>query len=129
MTKEVKSHENGKLLNKSHHVKNGQIQAPPGFKQPQSLQTLLNKPNMNNMNNKETKLIPPTMFKTSNINNNNNTTITNDKKPSPKRSTKPSEPLTKNQMMQALNFLIENDDEFNNKLHDAYIKSFNNMTL
>lgn len=125
MTKEVKSHENGKLLNKSHHVKNGQIQAPPGFKQPQSLQILLNKPNNNTMNNKEPKLIPPTMFKTTNSNNINNN---NDKKPSPILSSKP-EPLTKNQMMQALNFLIENDDEFNNKLHDAYIKSYNNMTL
>lgn len=132
MTKELKSHENGKLTNNGQHAKNGIVQAPPGFKQQQSLQNLLNKPN-NNLKNKEMKLIPPTMFKSTNnnsnnTNNNNNTNINKDKKPSQPLSSKP-EPLTKHQLLQALNYLIEHDDDFNVKLHDAYIKSFNNMAL
>jgi len=58
---------------------------------------------------KETKLITPTMLATTN---------NNEKKPSA------PEPLTKNQLLQALNYLIENDDEFMKKLHQVYIKNF-----
>lgn len=90
---------------------NGQkiVSAPPGFNgrtqaQPQS--TLLTK---------ETKLITPTMFAPSNNN------VNTDKKPTN------AEPLTKNQLLQALNYLIANDDEFNSKIHEAYVKSFKTL--
>lgn len=83
---------------------NGQkISAPPGFNakvQPQK--TLLGK---------ETKLITPTMFAPTN-NEMKATAV---------------EPLTKNQLLQALNYLIQNDDEFMLKVHEAYIKSFKTM--
>jgi mRNA-decapping enzyme 1B len=37
------------------------------------------------------------------------------------------EPLTQNQLMQALNYLLENDPEFIRKIHEAYVKSFNKI--
>lgn len=87
---------------------NGQkISAPPGFNTKMQ-------PQKNLLANKETKLITPTMFVPSNNNNNEK------KVPVP-------EPLTKNQLLQALNYLIENDDEFMKKIHEAYIKSFKNL--
>lgn len=92
---------------------NGQkISAPPGFNtkvQPQKNGLLMNG------GGKETKLITPTMFAPSNNSNNN------EKKPTT------AEPLTKNQLLQALNYLIENDDEFMKKVHAAYIKSFEGL--
>ena len=69
-----------------------------------------------------TKLITPNMLIQSNINNNtnnNNINVMGDKKQQP-------EPLTKNQMIQALKYLIENDDDFTKKVHDAYLKSLQN---
>ncbi|CAH0380749.1 unnamed protein product [Bemisia tabaci] len=36
------------------------------------------------------------------------------------------EPLTKNQLLQALNYLIKNDSDFINKIHEAYCKSLVN---
>lgn len=33
------------------------------------------------------------------------------------------EPLTKNQMLQALTYLLRNDSDFVHKLHEAYVKS------
>ena len=68
-----------------------------------------------------TKLITPNMLVQSNNNNNtnnNNINIMGDKKQ--------PEPLTKNQMIQALKYLIENDDDFTKKVHDAYLKSLKN---
>lgn len=35
------------------------------------------------------------------------------------------EPLTQNQLLQALNYLLETDPDFIRKVHEAYIKSFN----
>jgi hypothetical protein len=71
-----------------------------------------------------TKLITPNMLVqqsniNNNTNNNNNINIKSDKKQQP-------EPLTKNQMIQALKYLIENDDDFTKKVHDAYLKSLKN---
>jgi len=87
---------------------NGQkISAPPGF-------NTKVQPQKNLLSSKETKLITPTMFAPSSNNN------------SEKKVTAP-EPLTKNQLVQALNYLIENDEEFMRKIHEAYIKSFKNM--
>lgn len=37
------------------------------------------------------------------------------------------EPLTKNQMLQALNYLLRTDPDFVGKLHEAYVKSFTEM--
>lgn len=91
---------------------NGQkISAPPGFNtkvQPQKNGLLMNG------GGKETKLITPTMFAPSNNNNEKKPTI--------------AEPLTRNQLLQALNYLIENDDEFMKKVHEAYIKSFKGLS-
>jgi mRNA-decapping enzyme 1B len=36
-------------------------------------------------------------------------------------------PLTRNQLLQAITYLIKNDADFINKLHEAYVKSFNEM--
>lgn len=86
------------------------VSAPPGFNGTQRTQAQPQKPLLT----KETKLITPTMFAPSNNNN-------IDKKPSA------AEPLTKNQLLQALNYLIANDDDFNSKIHEAYIKSFKTL--
>ena len=54
-------------------------------------------------------LIPPVMFAA----------------PSPPEPlTRPLEPLTRNQLLQAFNYLLRSDPEFINKLHEAYVKSF-----
>lgn len=37
------------------------------------------------------------------------------------------EPLTRNQLLQAFNYLIKNDADFMNKLHEAYVKSFSEL--
>jgi mRNA-decapping enzyme 1B len=37
------------------------------------------------------------------------------------------EPLTRNQLLQAFNYLLKNDPEFVNKLHEEYVKSFSEM--
>ncbi|CRK87584.1 CLUMA_CG001381, isoform A [Clunio marinus] len=91
---------------------NGQkpkVTAPPGFNnkvQPQQKNLL------SSVNKETTKLITPTMFTPSN----------NNEKKSPV-----AEPLTKNQLLQALNYLIENDDDFMKKVHEAYIKSLKGL--
>lgn len=79
------------------------ISAPPGFK---------SQPQRNLLASKETKLITPVMFAPSNIN---------------EKKLAVAEPLTKNQLLQALNYLIQNDEEFMLKVHEAYIKSFQAM--
>ncbi|KAG5342880.1 DCP1A enzyme, partial [Acromyrmex heyeri] len=54
-------------------------------------------------------LIPPVMFAA----------------PSPPESlNRPLEPLTRNQLLQAFNYLLKSDPDFINKLHEAYVKSF-----
>ncbi|CAK9812631.1 mRNA-decapping enzyme 1B [Anthophora plagiata] len=54
-------------------------------------------------------LIPPVMFAA----------------PSPPEPlTRPLEPLTRNQLLQAFNYLLRSDPDFINKLHEAYVKSF-----
>lgn len=65
---------------------------------------------------KETKLITPTML-TSNANNNTNGTL--------EKKQQLPEPLNKNQLVQALKFLIDNDEDFTKKVHEAYLKSMN----
>nr|XP_033332236.1 mRNA-decapping enzyme 1A isoform X1 [Megalopta genalis] len=54
-------------------------------------------------------LIPPVMFAA----------------PSPPEPpVRPLEPLTRNQLLQAFNYLLRSDPDFINKLHEAYVKSF-----
>lgn len=53
-------------------------------------------------------LMPPTMFTASN---------SGDVQQTP-------EPLTRNQLLQAFNYLLKHDSDFVNKLHEAYVKSF-----
>ncbi|XP_015592702.1 mRNA-decapping enzyme 1A [Cephus cinctus] len=54
-------------------------------------------------------LIPPVMFAA----------------PSPPDPlSRPLEPLTRNQLLQAFNYLLRSDPDFINKLHEAYVKSF-----
>lgn len=70
---------------------------------------------------KETKLITPAMLTSNAINNNHSTAASNgtmEKKIQP-------EPLNKNQLVQALKFLIDNDEDFTKKVHEAYLKSMN----
>lgn len=64
------------------------------------------------------KLIAPTMFQASNA----------EEKMIPQQQQQQQfrpEPLTHNQLIQALNYLLENDADFIRKVHEAYIKSFN----
>ena len=40
---------------------------------------------------------------------------------------RPLEPLTRNQLLQAFDYLLRSDPEFINKLHEAYVKSFSEV--
>lgn len=71
---------------------------------------------------KQPTLITPAMFQTSNA---EDKTIVNQQPLAP--FVNRLEPLTQNQLIQALNYLLENDDEFVHKIHEAYVKSFNKM--
>lgn len=74
-------------------------------------------------------LMPPTMF-TSSAAKANVDRSTSDPAMTPIKSTgvdvRP-EPLTRNQLLQALNYLIKNDADFMTKLHEAYVKSFSEL--
>lgn len=100
---EVKPQKEKKPTNGQQHQQ--KVSAPPGFnsKAQQPPKNLLAK---------ETKLITPTMFAA----------------PSEKKAPVAAEPLTKNQLLQALNYLIANDDEFMLKVHQAYVKSFKGLS-
>lgn len=103
--KPVENGSNGVIL-----VSGNKGLVPPGFN------TTLPPPMSNGT--KETKLITPAML-TSNASNNNGTAMNGssmEKKMLP-------EPLNKNQLVQAFKFLIENDEDFTKKIHDAYLKS------
>lgn len=66
-------------------------------------------------------LITPAMFQASNF--------VEEKiaAPAPAQSNIRPEPLTQNQLLQALNYMLESDPEFIRKIHEAYVKSFNKM--
>jgi hypothetical protein len=40
-----------------------------------------------------------------------------------KKQQQQQEPLSKNQLLQAFKYLIDNDNDFTKKIHDAYLKS------
>lgn len=83
--------------------------------------TILQSMPAKNLPKETTKLITPNMLTQSNNANNNISNNANnnlaDKKP---------EALTKNQILQALKYLIEYDDDFSKKVHEAYLKSLKN---
>ena len=39
------------------------------------------------------------------------------------------EPLTRNQLLQALNYLLKHDADFMTKIHEAYVKSLTDKVL
>lgn len=101
----TKAIENGVIL-----VSGNKGLVPPGFN------TTLPPP-MSNGTTKETKLITPAMLTSNACSNNGNVSNgSTEKKIQP-------EPLNKNQLVQALKFLIDNDEEFTKKIHEAYLKS------
>lgn len=57
--------------------------------------------------------MPPTMF-----------TTTSGGDHQPQNQSQTPEPLTRNQLLQAFNYLLKHDVDFVNKLHEAYVKSF-----
>lgn len=65
-------------------------------------------------------LITPAMFQATNA---------EEKGPIPQsiQSNIRPEPLTQNQLLQALNYMLETDPEFIRKVHEAYVKSFNRI--
>lgn len=66
------------------------------------------------MGNTKPALMPPTMFKASNISGNGELNAIRNKH---------IDPLTKEQLVHAFDHLLKNDADFIDKLHDAYLKS------
>lgn len=87
---------------------------PPGFNTSQPPMATTN-------GTKETKLITPAMLTSNAINNNHSAASSNG---SMEKKIQP-EPLNRNQLGQALKFLIDNDEDFTRKVHEAYLKSMN----
>lgn len=69
------------------------------------------------------KLLAPTMFQASSLEDKLGVVQSQQQQ----QQTPRPEPLTHNQLIQAINYLLENDPEFIRKIHEAYIKSFNKM--
>lgn len=69
------------------------------------------------------KLLAPTMFQASAIEDKAIGTQTLQQQ----QQTPRPEPLTHNQLIQAINYLLENDPDFIRKIHEAYVKSFNKI--
>lgn len=65
-------------------------------------------------------LITPAMFQATNV-------VEEKMVPAPSQSNVRPEPLTKNQLLQALDYLLQTDPEFIGKVHEAYVKSFNKI--
>lgn len=65
-------------------------------------------------------LITPAMFQVSQVEKKNAV-------PAASQSNIRPEPLTQNQLFQALNYMLESDPEFIRKVHEAYVKSFNKI--
>lgn len=66
-------------------------------------------------------LMPPMMFTSSSLKEKSELASTVENK------FKNVEPLTKNQMLQALSYMLKNDSDFVQKLHEAYVKSLTEM--
>lgn len=74
------------------------------------------------------KLLAPTMFQASAVEEKEKI-VMNPPIQQQQQQSQPfrPEPLTHNQLIQALNYLLENDPDFIRKIHEAYIKSFNKI--
>nr|XP_022916001.1 mRNA-decapping enzyme 1B [Onthophagus taurus] len=73
-------------------------------------------------------LMPPMMFTASvNKDNKSDMVLTPTTSVDNAKVVKAVEPLTRNQMLQALTYLIKNDSDFVTKLHEAYVKSLTEM--
>lgn len=68
-------------------------------------------------------LMPPMMFATSSSKEKNDLYIPN----ASETKLQKIEPLTRNQMLQALSYLIKHDADFVTKLHEAYVKSITDI--
>lgn len=97
------------------HSQNAPPEEPPDMSGTSPLAQLLDTP-------QKPALMPPMMFASSSKNETNYlpNSLNADK-------FKNVEPLTKNQMLQALNYLLRTDSDFVVKLHEAYVKSFTEM--
>lgn len=73
------------------------------------------------------KLLAPTVFQASNVEEKTSATISQQPPQQQHLQQFRPEPLTHNQLIQALNYLLENDPDFIRKIHEAYIKSFNKI--
>ncbi|KAL1138088.1 hypothetical protein AAG570_009783 [Ranatra chinensis] len=71
---------------------------------------------------KRPALIPPVMFVSSNT-----PAASEEEATSVSGLPMRPEPLTKTQLLQAVTYLLKNDSDFINKLHEAYVKSFVDM--
>lgn len=65
------------------------------------------------------KLITPNM-----LTNGSSSSSSKGERKQPQQQQQPG-PLTKNQLLQAFKYLIDNDNDFTKKIHDAYLKSVN----
>lgn len=90
---------------------------------PQPMKLLQQQPGPSPSSQPQPKLLAPTMFQASSLEDKLGVVQLQP----PQQQTPRSEPLTHNQLIQAINYLLENDPEFIRKIHEAYIKSFNKM--
>ena len=72
-------------------------------------------------------LITPAMFQASKLIEEKAVTAAPPSQPVQSQVNVRPEPLTQNQLIQALNYLMETDPEFIRKVHEAYVKSFNKI--
>lgn len=97
------------------HSQCAQPEEPPDVSGTSPLAQLLETP-------QKPALMPPMMFASANKSDSNY--VANSLNTDKFRNL---EPLTKNQMLQALNYLLRTDSDFVIKLHEAYVKSFTEM--
>uniref|UniRef100_A0A8D8Y3A0 mRNA-decapping enzyme 1B n=1 Tax=Cacopsylla melanoneura TaxID=428564 RepID=A0A8D8Y3A0_9HEMI len=75
----------------------------------------------------QSALMPPTMFTSSSASKDAGDKLMNGILASDPTPSKHIEPLTKNQIVQAVSHLLKHDADFVNKLHEAYLSSFKDV--
>ncbi|KAL1463521.1 hypothetical protein WDU94_015266 [Cyamophila willieti] len=75
----------------------------------------------------QSALMPPTMFTSSSASKDAGDKLMNGILASDPAPSKHIEPLTKNQIVQAVSHLLKHDADFVNKLHEAYLSSFKDV--
>ena len=112
-----------KLLN---NLLNTSLQQQQQIIQPQVIQSSSPQPKLLQPGSSaQPKLLAPTMFQASSLEDKLGAVQTQGIA-TPQQTPRP-EPLTHNQLIQAINYLLENDPDFIRKIHEAYIKSFNKI--